>query len=115
MYEQERPFDYPGSTSEPHYEVYKFIFANVVQDDSGESYDRYTLLRFSRLADDVEIAEVIRDQFPSTRCQHEHDCCGNFYAGTATWDRVDRIDKWSDPEAEYNQPVLVKQGFSANI
>lgn len=111
---QERPFDYPGSQSEEYYEVFQQLGQFRVDAEDGESYTIYTTLLFSRLADEAEITEIIRDRFASYHCQHSYDCCGHFYPGNALWSFASRIDKYNEHE-EYNQTVIVKQTFRCNV
>ena len=32
-----------------------------------------------------EIEAFVIENHPATRCQHDYDCCGNFYARPAHW------------------------------
>lgn len=76
-------------------------------DDAGEHYVQYHVHEFNRFLSEEEATEWVKDNYPATRCQHSHDCCGNFYASNATWTR---IQHYGDAEI-----LVIRQCWSANI
>lgn len=51
-------------------------------DAGGPVIHRVTAWRVPREASREEITTAMHYWMPPTFCYHEHDCCGNFYAGT---------------------------------
>jgi hypothetical protein len=83
-----------------------------VDDDEGESFVRFRVCRIGydgleAEPTDEQIDELVREEFPSYRCQHSYDCCGNFYPAGATWSRV---KTWGS-----QLEIIVRQCYSANI
>jgi Cft2 family RNA processing exonuclease len=112
-YELERPFDYPGN---PHNAEPPFVLATKIgeveeMDEDGETRTRYYLYSFSALADNAEIAEWVEENFPSTWCQHSHDCCGHWYDQRGQWSRTPRLE---DEGAE-RVTILIRQRSHLNI
>lgn len=78
-------------------------------DDSGGRYRRVTVFYVysdvaAQLKDDETTRAWLREtMFPATRCQHEHDCCGNYYAQSPKITQLTH-GKW-----------LVSQDFTQNV
>lgn len=53
-------------------------------------------------ATDKFIEEYVEERFPAEHCQHAHDCCGHWYANTASFRR-------------HGDLVLLKQSYTLNI
>lgn len=76
--------------------------AGVHTDEDGES--GYSLIFVTH--DDLPAAvlnELVWEQFPSTHCQHEYDCCGRAYASRASL------------QAHTAEMAIYKQGWHLNI
>lgn len=89
-------------------------------DGSGGSYTQYIVCEVPFQWSDEQIGEWVREEFPARHCQHEHDCCGQYYPGNAEWAKAD-VDAWRRPLREQDgdeQPplkLLVCQGYSQNV
>lgn len=91
----------------------KIITTSQTEDEDdgyGGGYTRYIIAEVPKGLTDEQIAELVREEFPGTRCEHEHDCCGHYYASTATWMRGQL--GWN-PEG--SSTVLIEQGWSQNV
>ena len=62
----------------PMEDVYKITKIGSLFDDSGEYESTYYLV------DGIVDQEWVNSKFPSNHCQHEYDCCGNWYARTGS-------------------------------
>lgn len=76
-----------------------------IDDESGESYDKLTVLLFPAGMSDLKIDSYVANYFETYRCQHSYDCCGHFYPRKARWTRL-------HPQSNR---VVVSQGWAANI
>lgn len=84
--------------------VLTIIGSTQVSDETGESYDVYTIAKTRRHADPNTIGEAVKAYFPSYRCEHEYDCCGRFYPSGATWSTT-----------QFGDTILIRQSFYCNI
>lgn len=74
-------------------------------DESGESFDKLTVLNFPVDTPDAEVERYVAENFPVWRCTHSYDCCGHFYPRRPRWTRL-------HPQA---CRVIVSQGWHCNI
>lgn len=71
-------------------------------------YTQHIICTVPKAATDQEVGEWVRSCYPSTRCHHEHDCCGHYYASTATWSPTQFKDNGT-------RTILVRQSWSQNV
>ena len=76
-----------------------------IPDESGESFDKLTVLNFPLDTPDEEVQRYVDENFPTWRCQHSYDCCGHFYPRRATWTRLHPLAS----------RTVVTQGWHCNI
>ena len=74
----------------------------------GETVHTVTAWRVPREATKAQIEEAMHYWIEATFCQHEHDCCGNYYGGKP--ELMGRT-YWSNDTAI----VFVLQTFTLNI
>lgn len=115
----ERPFDYPGSTSDIiaadpydlkrandsafHYE-FDHYGGNVVRVTGWFAPEWWT-------REDIE--NVVAQRFPAEHCTHEHDCCGHYYpyAGRV----IDVVEYVRDDNDSPAHLVLVRINYVQNV
>lgn len=115
----ERPFDYPGSSSdivspEPHHLVRSEHTQRVHHQygEIGEYATTYTLYFAPDWWTEEEIKAVVANRFEAERCYHSHDCCGRFYAGRG---RVVDIQNGRDEHGDKAQLVLIRIDYAQNV
>jgi hypothetical protein len=71
-------------------------------DNYNGAYTQLSFWAVSPSATKEEVDEWVEDYYPSTRCQHEWDCCGHYYARRPKWRRWGNI-------------LVVRQHWSQNV
>ena len=66
------------------------------------NYSRITIYLVGDYEKRDEIEAFVLEKHPATRCQHDYDCCGNFYARPARWEIIGNM-------------LVVTQQFVENI
>ena len=97
----------PGYAPEP---TGKVLFMRQLYADDGESYTTYRLCHVPSDWDHNRVDSWVLTRFPAERCQHSHDCCGNYYARSAKWSLVNG-GAYGDGVRE----ILVRQAHVCNI
>ena len=88
------------------------VFTISVEDeeqDYGGRRTEHSLVRVSLNASLLEINEWMRSAFPATRCYHEYDCCGNYYANSPSFNVIPA------EEGDDFKEVHVKQCWVQNV
>lgn len=110
----ETPFDTARSIAaadsvapQPH-DLRRLTSASNADWDSDD-YTHWIIASVPNWWTDAEIAEIVDAVFPATRCTHEGDCCGHYYARKAQWAphpaRVDSTDR----------AIIISQRYVPNI
>lgn len=84
----ERPFDYPGSTSNmvlPSFSEMRQITSWLIHEDDGATVIRWAVYSVPSDWSDDDMDCVVDDRFAAERCTHSHDCCGNLYGRKGQW------------------------------
>lgn len=79
-------------------------FSHDESNEYGGAYVRYTTYSVPNNATDADLAEWVHNAFPATRCQHEYDCCGHYYAGKALWWRLTGL-----------REIVIRQSWLQNV
>jgi len=91
---------------EAHNKRPKFINIGKTVAHDGETYVVYTEVRFpDGLPPKDDLEAFVQKRFPAERCQHSHDCCGNYYPYSGDLIHTDDI---------YNR-IVVTQSFHLNV
>ena len=89
--------------------------STVEQSDESEGYGgsctTYIVCEVEDDATDEEITEAVLDLYPATRCEHEHDCCGSYYANRALWAFAGH-NGYTD---EAPRLILITQDWAQNV
>lgn len=115
----ERPFDYPGRHSdivapEPH-QMVRAEGAGEIRLLHGDIGEYATTVRPYYVPDwwdAADIDAVVEERFKAERCQHEHDCCGHYYAGRG---KVIMISDATDEHGDKCKLVLVRVYHALNV
>lgn len=108
----ERPFDYPGSTSDVAYiepSQLRKVHDHHIFDEDGESCAHWIIAAVPSWWTDEDIGDVVHDRWSEERCSHEHDCCGHWYARRAAWSKHPAIMPDGD------QCIIISQRSTLNI
>lgn len=108
----ERPFDYPGSTSDmvlPCFSEMRQVTSWLVHEDDGDTVIRWAVYSVPNDWSDDDMDSVVDGRFASEHCTHAHDCCGHLYARKAQW-------AWHPHHVECGlRAVVISQRFIRNI
>ena len=110
----ERPFDYPGSTSDSitldpsHLQVLSHSFTDISSDCQGERL-WVGICTVPTFWSDDDISNMVSNRWESEHCTHSHDCCGHYYASTGRWTDLGRTDGSGD------RMIVVHQSYSQNV
>ena len=117
----ERPFDYIGL----HSDTYHPNPHHLVKATSPTFYYSYDALGGHTVTvtgwfaptywERKDIEEVVAQRFElqAEYCQHEHDCCGRFYADAGKV--IEVIEGVRDEHGDESQLVLIRQSFVQNV
>lgn len=75
------------------------------ENDEGTSYTDWWVLEVPEGWSDDDVADYVDDRFARERCEHEHDCCGHYYAQRGIW-------SWHDRRA---RKIVISQSYNRNI
>lgn len=75
-----------------------------------ESFTVYHIMKTQRSNTPEQIKALVAEEFPSTYCQHEHDCCGNFYYSQGRYVVAD-LSPWDEQWVT----ILVSHSATRNI
>lgn len=90
-------------------------------DGYGDTFTKYHVCEVPFDWTDEQIDEWVRGHFYVYRCEHEYDCCGNYYPSSAEWARADVQARYRqycrEDEGEKQRPltILVTQGWAQNV
>jgi len=77
--------------------------------NEGEYYTKLHRVVLRGQPDQDQIDYYVKTEFPGTYCQHDYDCCGNFYASSGTLE-AQGYDSYDDETILY-----ITQSWSLNI
>jgi hypothetical protein len=70
----------------------EILSETTIYNDDETSATNVYICAATRLTTNIdEIATAVKAKFPATRCQHDYDCCANWYDRFPRWDFIPNL------------------------